>query len=81
MNKENINEIIQWTGAVAIVSGHILNTLVEYGYEVRPWNIVAFTLGTIAFLTWAIRVRNPAQGVVNLVSMFVCALGLFRAFV
>ena len=75
------NEIIQWLGAVAIIAGHILNTMLEYGYAVRPWNIVAFSIGTIAFLTWAVRVRNPAQGMVNFVSLLVCALGIYRAFV
>ena len=74
------NDIIQWVGAVAIVTGHILNTLVEYQLDVRPWNIVAFGIGTIAFLTWAVRVRNPAQGAVNFVSLLVCALGIYRAF-
>ena len=76
-----INETIQWVGALAIVSGHILNTMLEYQFEVRPWNIVAFGIGTIAFLTWALRVRNSAQTLVNLVSAGVCGLGLFKAFI
>ena len=76
MNKTN--EILQWIGAAAIIVGHVLNTL-GVAYHGDFWNIVAFTIGTITFLTWAIRVRNPAQGVVNLVSMFVCGLGLFKA--
>ena len=77
---KQINETIQWIGAVAIITGHVSNTLIEYGYNIRPWNIVAFGIGTIAFLTWAIRVKNNAQSLVNLVSMGVCGLGLYKAF-
>lgn len=76
---KNFDETVQWAGAVAIVSGHTLNTLIEYGYNVRPWNIVAFAIGTAAFLTWAIRVRNGAQTLVNVVSVGICTLGLYRA--
>lgn len=73
------NETIQWVGAVAIVAGHSMNTLIEYGYNVRPWNIVAFGIGTASFLIWALRVRNGAQTLVNVVSAGICALGLYRA--
>jgi hypothetical protein len=70
------NEVIQWLGAIAIIAGHILNAL---GPRVYPWNIVAFTLGTVFFLAWTIRVANKPQMVVNVVAMSMCALGLFRA--
>lgn len=74
------DQVIQWVGAIAIVSGHTLNTLIEYNFSVRPWNILSFSLGTIAFLIWALRVRNSPQILVNIVSMTICALGLYRAF-
>lgn len=76
MNKTN--DIIQWTGAVAIIAGHILNAIGPAAY---PWNIVAFTVGTIAFLTWTIRVKNTPQMVVNLVAMITCGIGLVTAWV
>lgn len=76
---KKFDELIQWGGAVAIVSGHTLNTLIEFGYDVRPWNILAFSLGVLGFLTWAIRVRNAPQTLVNVVSAGICALGLYRA--
>lgn len=69
------NDTLQWTGALFIIAGHILNALGIDGY-----NIVAFTLGTAAFMTWAIRVANKPQTLVNVVAIAVCALGLFRAF-
>lgn len=76
-----INDAIQWLGAVAVIAGHLLNTLQEYDYSVRPWNILAFTIGVLAFLVWSYRVRNHPQLTVNIVSVVICALGLHNAFV
>ena len=74
MNKTN--DILQWVGVVFIVAGHILNSM----GNMDPYNIVAFSFGTVFFLTWAYRVRNNAQMVVNVVSVVICMLGLYRAF-
>lgn len=74
-----INDAIQWLGAVAVIAGHLLNTLQEYDYSVRPWNIVAFTIGVSAFLVWSYRVRNRPQLTVNVVSIVICVLGLYNA--
>jgi hypothetical protein len=70
------NEIIQWIGAVAIILGHSLNAIGPAAY---PWNIYAFAVGTIAFLTWAIRVKNTPQLVVNLVAFGLGIVGIYRA--
>ena len=75
-SNELVNELIQWLGAVAIIAGHILNAV---GPRVYPWNIVAFTLGTVFFLLWTIRVANKPQMTVNVVAMSMCILGLYRA--
>jgi hypothetical protein len=74
-NQHTINEALQWVGAVFIILGHSLNAL----GNLDPWNIVAFFLGTIAFLTWTIRVGNRPQGLVNVIAMATCLLGLLRA--
>jgi hypothetical protein len=71
-----INDTLQWTGAVFVIIGHVLNSI---GPSVYPYNIVAFTLGTIAFLAWASRVKNSPQMVVNVVSMVTCVIGLVNA--
>lgn len=71
-----LNCILQWTGAVFIILGHLLNTL-----DIDGYNIVAFFLGTIAFLAWSLRVGNRPQLTVNLVAITVCAAGLYRVFV
>jgi len=67
------NEVLQWTGALFIIAGHVLNTI-----NLDGWNILAFFIGTIAFMAWALRVRNRAQTVVNIVALAVCAAGLYR---
>ena len=75
--KLEINEILQWTGAVFIIAGHSLNAV---GPSMYPYNILAFFLGTILFLTWTIRVANKPQMVVNLVALCIGISGLVKAF-
>lgn len=70
------NEVLQWVGAVAIIAGHVLNAV---GPSAYPYNIVAFTVGTVAFLTWTIRVANKPQFVVNAVALTLGIVGLFNA--
>jgi hypothetical protein len=76
MNKTN--EALQWVGAVAIIAGHLLNAL---GPELYPYNILAFLVGTVAFLAWSIRVKNRPQLLVNLVAITIGVVGLSRALV
>ena len=70
-----LNDMLQWVGAVFIIAGHVLNAMGADG-----WNILAFTLGTVAFMTWAIRVANTPQTIVNVVAITTCFVGLYRAF-
>jgi hypothetical protein len=71
-----VNDILQWTGAVFIIIGHVCNAI---GPSVYPYNIVAFTLGTIMFMAWTIHVKNRPQLVVNIVAIVTCAIGLVNA--
>ena len=70
------NDLLQWAGAVAIIAGHVLNAI---GPSVYPYNIIVFAVGTVLFLTWALRVRNRPQAVVNVVSLAIGILGLVNA--
>ena len=72
-----INEVLQWLGAGFIILGHVFNSV---GPSMYPWNIVVFTFGTIMFLTWAVRVENRPQAVVNVVAMAIAFFGLYKAF-
>ena len=73
------NDALQWFGAVFIMIGHLLNTLgIKYHYDVL--NIVAFAIGTIAFLIWTIRVSNKPQMTVNTVALIFMGFGLVKFF-
>ena len=71
------NDILQWTGAVAIIAMHVLNAL---GPEAYPYNIIAAFIGTVAFLSWTIRVRNLPQFTVNVIALAIGFVGLYKAF-
>ena len=75
--RTQIDDTLQWTGAAAIIAGHVLNAM---GPSMYPYNVVVFAVGTIAFLAWAVRVRNMPQAVVNLVALAIGLVGLYKAF-
>ena len=75
--KSEINEILQWTGAVFIIAGHSLNAMGPAAY---PYNILAFFVGTILFMAWSIRVANRPQLLVNIVALAIGLTGLVKAF-
>jgi len=72
-----LNNILQWSGAVAIIAMHILNAM---GPSAYPWNIVAAFVGTVLFLAWTVRVRNAPQFTVNVVALAIGFVGLYNAF-
>jgi hypothetical protein len=77
MTRTQIDETLQWLGAIAIIAGHVLNSI---GPSMYPYNIAVFAVGTVAFLAWAVRVRNMPQAVVNLVALTIGLVGLYKAF-
>jgi len=72
-----VNDIIQWIGAFFIIIGHICNSI---GPTIYPLNIIMFTLGTVCFMFWSYRMHNRPQFIVNVVAIFTCSLGLYKAF-
>jgi hypothetical protein len=76
MTYRNIDNILQWTGAVAIVLGHAFNAM---GPVMYPWNIIVFAIGTVMFMLWALRVGNRPQLMVNVVSLAIGLVGLYKA--
>ena len=77
MTRTQIDDTLQWTGAVAIIAGHVLNAV---GPSMYPYNVAVFAVGTVAFLAWALRVQNKPQAVVNFVSLAIGLAGLYNAF-
>jgi len=78
MTQAQIDEVLQWTGAAAIIAGHVLNAV---GPSMYPYNIAVFAVGTVAFLSWAYRVRNVPQAVVNVVALTIGLVGLYNAYI
>ena len=76
MTRTQIDDTLQWTGAVAIIAGHVLNAVGPAAY---PYNIAVFAVGTVAFLAWALRVANKPQAVVNVVALAIGLVGLYKA--
>ena len=74
--KLEINDVLQWVGAVFIIAGHSLNAV---GPSAYPYNILAFFLGTILFMAWSIRVANKPQLMVNIVALGIGFMGLAKA--
>ena len=77
MSYKHIDDALQWTGAIAIIAGHVLNAVGPAAY---PYNIAVFAVGTVAFLAWACRVRNLPQAVVNVVALTIGLVGLYNAY-
>jgi hypothetical protein len=50
------------------------------GPAAYPYNIIAAFIGTVAFLSWTIRVRNLPQFTVNVISLAIGFVGLYKAF-
>ena len=76
MSYKHVDEALQWVGAILIVAGHALNAV---GPAVYPYNIAVFALGTVAFLAWAYSVGNKPQMAVNVVSIAIGLVGLYKA--
>lgn len=74
---KNRNDALQWVGALLVILGHALNAAGPAAY---PYNIIAFTIGTILFLIWAYRVENKPQLTVNIISLVIMLMGLYKAF-
>ena len=70
------NEVLQWIGTAFILGMYVL---MNFYPNLHPWNIVAGLGGAICFFTWAYRVANKQQMIINGVAIAVCIVGLFKA--
>ncbi len=76
MNKDKVNDIIQWTGTFFILAMYVLmNFFRDLGLD--P---VCGLLGGLCYALWAYRVANKPQMLVNVVAIAVCVTGLVKAF-
>lgn len=76
MNREKVNNVIQWLGTVCILSMYVLmNFFRDLGLD--PF---AGLLGGVFFAAWAYRTVNKPQMLVNGVAITVCVVGLIKSF-
>jgi hypothetical protein len=76
MNKEKVNNILQWTGTFFILAMYVLMNF----YRELGLDPICGLLGGLCFAIWAYRVANKPQMLVNIVAITVCVVGLFKAF-
>lgn len=71
-----INNILQWTGTVSLMTMYVL---MNYFTHLHPWNSVAGALGGLCYLIWTIRVNNRPQMLVNAMGILVSIGGIIKA--
>ena len=76
MNKEKVNEIIQWIGTAFILAMYVISNFFRGYDDLR--NTVAF-VGAICFFAWAYRVANKQQMIINGTAIALCLVGLFNS--
>lgn len=70
------NEILQWTGTACILGMYAVMNFFRSAY---PLDVILGLAGAVCFFTWARRVANKPQMVINGVAIAVCTVGLFKA--
>ena len=67
-----LNNILKWMGCATVVLGALCTSL-----RIDPVNIYLLNVGALAYLIWAIRVRELNLIIVNAVLLAVYIVGLF----
>ena len=68
----NINNTLQWLGCATVVAGALCTSL-----RIDPLNIYFLNVGALAYLVWAVRIREKNLIVVNAVLLALYVVGLF----
>jgi hypothetical protein len=68
----NLNSVIKWTATAITVAGALA---VANSWD--PLNIYLFNLGSILWVWWAIRIKEPSILVVNLAMLAVYVYGFY----
>jgi hypothetical protein len=71
-----LNEVLQWAGTAFILAMYVVSNFFKGEDDLR--NSLAL-LGGLCYATWAYRVANKPQMLVNIVAITLCVLGLFKA--
>ena len=68
----NINNTLKWLGCATVVAGALCTSL-----RIDPLNIYLLNVGALAYLVWAVRIREKNLIVVNAVLLALYIVGLF----
>ena len=68
------NEVLQWTGTICILTMYVLMNF----FRELKLDPVFGLLGGLCYATWAYRVVNKPQMVINIVAIAVCVVGLIK---
>lgn len=70
MKSEKVNMLLEWVATIVTVAAAIATAL-----SIDPLNIYLFNLGSILWLTWAVRIKRASLVVVNLALLIVYVYG------
>ena len=70
------NEVLQWAGTLCILAMYVL---MNFFRELRL-DPLAGLLGGLCYASWALRVANKPQLVINVAAITVCLVGLYKIY-
>lgn len=71
---QTLNNILKWVATTITLIGAVLTSL-----NIYPLNVIAFNLGSVLWLIFAIRIKEPSLIVVNAGLLLVYVAGLVKA--
>jgi hypothetical protein len=71
---QTLNNILKWVATAITLIGAVLTSL-----NIYPLNVIAFNLGSVLWLIFAIRIKEPSLIVVNSGLLLVYIAGLVKA--
>jgi hypothetical protein len=71
---QTLNNILKWAATTITLIGAVLTSL-----NIYPPNVLAFNIGSVLWLIFAIRIKEPSLIVVNSGLLLVYVAGLVKA--
>jgi hypothetical protein len=71
---QTLNNILKWVATTITLIGAVLTSL-----NIYPLNVIAFNIGSVLWLIFAIRIKEPSLIVVNSGLLLVYIAGLVKA--
>ena len=72
--EQNLNSIIKWTATFITILGAVFTSM-----NIYPANVIAFNVGSVLWLIFAVRIKEKSLIVVNLGLLLVYVFGLLKA--